>query len=208
MPRPRFEKLPAERQKAIMEAAAKELASRGYEGASLNRILEAANLSKGAAYYYFDSKDDLLATMFGYLWEQLVKPADLDIDIVTADAFWPSIERLGERFMLSTEGEPWIISAAKAIWAVPNDARKSGPLQEAYAEIENWMFTLLKHGQDLGVVRTDIPLGLLLTMVLGMDEAGDRWVLEHFEELGAEEVQRIWTIIFRMWRKVLSPEEV
>ena len=62
MPRPRFEKLPVEKQEQILEAAAKEFTAHGYDGASLNRILEEAGISKGAAYYYFDDKADLYAT--------------------------------------------------------------------------------------------------------------------------------------------------
>jgi len=207
MPRPRFEKLPPERRRDILEAAAKELAARGYEGASLNRILEQANLSKGAAYYYFDGKEDLIATMFAYLWEQLTKEIELDLSAVTADTFWPRLESLGDRFMQSAKDDPWLMSAAKAIWALPAEARQRGPLGEAFSAMEGWMEAILKEGVTLGVVRDDLPLGLLLAMVLGMDEAGDRWVLEHFEELGEAEVERIWKLVFGMWRKMLAPEE-
>ena len=58
MPRPRFEKLPPEKRETILETAAKEFAEFGYEGASLNQILAKSGISKGAAYYYFDNKED------------------------------------------------------------------------------------------------------------------------------------------------------
>ncbi len=208
MPRPRFEKLPIERKKAILEAAAKELASRGFEGTSLNRILEAANLSKGAAYYYFDDKEDLLATMFVYLWDKVTGEVQMDIASMTAETFWPSIQKLGEIFMTWAESEPWLMSAAKEVWSIPHAVRSRSPIRDAYLAMEQWMFTFLKRGQELGVVRMDIPLGLLLAMVLGADEAGDRWVLEHFEELGNDEVKRIWSVVMTMWRRMISPDEV
>ena len=207
MPRPRFDKLPMERREAIMEAAAKELALRGYEGASLNRILEQANLSKGAAYYYFDGKEDLLATMFSYLWQRLSEEVSLDIDALTAENFWSYLESIGDRFMQSAKVEPWLMSAAKTIWGLPSEVRKKGPLGEAFGAMEGWMAAILQRGVDVGVVRNDLPLGLLLAMVLGMDEAGDRWVLEHYEELGEAEVERIWKIVFGMWQRMFSPEE-
>lgn len=206
MPRPRFEKLSPDRRRAIMEAAAKELAARGYEGASLNRILEQAKLSKGAAYYYFDGKEDLLATMFFYLWERLSEELNLDVSAVSAETFWPNLEGIGDRFMQSAKEEPWLMSAAKVIWSLPREARTRGPLGEAFSSMEGWLAAVLQRGVDLGVVRDDLPLGLLLAMVLGMDEAGDRWVLEHFEELGEAEVVRIWKIIFSMWKNIISPE--
>ena len=46
MPRPRFDKLAEEKRERILEAAAKEFAARGYDGASMNRILD-GNISKG-----------------------------------------------------------------------------------------------------------------------------------------------------------------
>ena len=63
MPRPRFDKLPPERQATILDAATVEFATAGYENASLNRIIERAELSKGATYYYFDGKEDLYLTV-------------------------------------------------------------------------------------------------------------------------------------------------
>jgi AcrR family transcriptional regulator len=207
MPRPRYEKLPPERRHAIMEAAAKELAARGFEGASLNRILEQANLSKGAAYYYFDGKEDLLATMFTYLWERLVGEMDMDINALTADTFWPTFEGIGEAFLASADEEPWLISAAKAIWGLPHEVRTGGPLGEAFITMEGWMAGIFQRGQALGVVRNDLPLGLLLAITLGMDEAADRWVFEHFEALDKREIERIWKIVFNIWKRVLAPEE-
>ena len=50
MPRLAFEKLPAEKRNQILELAGQEFAQYGFEGASLNRILKAANVSKGAAW--------------------------------------------------------------------------------------------------------------------------------------------------------------
>jgi AcrR family transcriptional regulator len=190
-----------------MEAAAKELATHGYEGASLNRILAEAELSKGAAYYYFDGKEDLLATMFAFLWDELAKKMPTDLSRVTSETFWPFLEGIGNSFMQSAVDEPWLISAAKAIWGLPHDARTEGPLGEVFSAMEGWLESIMQHGLELGVVRDDLPIGLLLAMVLGMDEAGDRWVLEHYDELGQEEVERIWNIVFGMWRRMLSPQK-
>ena len=59
MPLPRFEKLPTARQQAIYDAALEELSAHG-PAASVNRILAACAVSKGALYYYFADRDDLL----------------------------------------------------------------------------------------------------------------------------------------------------
>jgi AcrR family transcriptional regulator len=54
MVRSRFARLPPEQQQVILRAALEEFAARGFHDASLNRVIEAAGISKGSMYYYFD----------------------------------------------------------------------------------------------------------------------------------------------------------
>ena len=63
MAHPRFSRLDPERQQAILDVAAEEFAEHGFDAASYNRIIERAGISKGSAYYYFEGKDDLYATV-------------------------------------------------------------------------------------------------------------------------------------------------
>ncbi len=63
MPRPRFDRLDPDKRRRILAVAAEEFAARGVGNASLNRIIDHAGISKGAAYYYFDDKADLFATV-------------------------------------------------------------------------------------------------------------------------------------------------
>ncbi len=63
MSRPRFENLDPERQRVLFEVASEEFAANGFDGASLNRILEKTGMSKSSLYYYFDDKADLFTTL-------------------------------------------------------------------------------------------------------------------------------------------------
>ena len=56
MPLTRFDKLSPAKRERILEVAAQEFARYGYEDASINRMLEQAQMSKGAAYYYFEQR--------------------------------------------------------------------------------------------------------------------------------------------------------
>lgn len=205
MARPRFYKLAKKRQTAILEATAKELASHGYEKASLNRILEHANMSKGAAYYYFEDKADLVATVFTSLWKQVLSEMKLDIDTLTADSFWPSIEGIAKHFTMLTEKEPWLVSAAKALWSLPPGARSEGPLGEAFQTMIGWLATLLKKGRQVSQVRSDLPEDLLLSMVLALDDAADRWMAAHWDNLSPKERKRLSALIFDIWRRLMMP---
>src|SRR5215475_4561107 len=94
MPRPRFHKIEPTLRDQLLDVAAREMARDGYEGASLNRIIAEAGLSKGVFYYYFDDKADLAATVFERALEQSVgslerfEPPAGDFD------FWAHLEDL------------------------------------------------------------------------------------------------------------------
>ena len=52
----------------IVEAAAPIFNKRGYEGSSLNSLMEATGLKKGGIYRHFSSKEELAAEAFDYTW--------------------------------------------------------------------------------------------------------------------------------------------
>ena len=62
---------PRAQQQAILRAALDEFAAHGFHDASLNRIIDAAGISKGSMYYYFDGKEDLFAHVARVEFERL-----------------------------------------------------------------------------------------------------------------------------------------
>src|SRR6516165_3010732 len=107
MARPRFLKADPAKQEAVLQAAAKEFAQVGYEGASVNRILLAAGVSKGAFYYYFDDKADLASTVL--LWAYRDAFAVYDRIKIPEDAasFWTEIERFARESMVLLDRAPF-----------------------------------------------------------------------------------------------------
>jgi AcrR family transcriptional regulator len=63
----------------LLSAATKLFAQKGFDRTSVQEIVEAAGVTKGAMYHYFDSKDDLLSEIYGRVLraqtEQLEKVA-------------------------------------------------------------------------------------------------------------------------------------
>ncbi|HEU5329321.1 MAG: TetR/AcrR family transcriptional regulator [Thermomicrobiales bacterium] len=59
----------AERRDQILDAASKVFARFGLQRARMDDIADASNLSKGALYLYFKSKDDLIAAILRRLYE-------------------------------------------------------------------------------------------------------------------------------------------
>lgn len=66
--------------KRIIEAAAPIFNQYGYEGSSLNALMEATGLKKGGIYRHFASKEELAAEAFDYTWEAAWKARLLHVD--------------------------------------------------------------------------------------------------------------------------------
>lgn len=63
-------------EKRILAAAIRLFAEKGFDGASVQEIVDAANVTKGALYHYFESKNDLLYEIYHSLLSRQL--ADLD----------------------------------------------------------------------------------------------------------------------------------
>jgi len=186
VPRPRFDKLPAARQLSLIEAAAAEFAAHGYEEASINRILERAEVSKGAAYYYFDDKEDLFLTVVRhYLSELGIEDFGRLPATVTADTFWTSLAELYRQPFVRSADYPFAFGLMRAAAELRAGGRFEGerPLAVFIREMFSILSALLKRGQELGVIRTDLPDDLLMAWVEALDDAHDRWLLRHWQEL-------------------------
>ena len=147
MPRPRFQKLPADKRQRILEAAALEFASRGFEHASLNRIITAAGISKGAAYYYFDDKADLFATVVLHGWQMLVPDTEVDLALLDADAFWPVLLGLYAEMLQKAHERPWLTAVGKLVYGPPPSEALGGLVAEQFARAHRWLGELIARGR-------------------------------------------------------------
>jgi TetR/AcrR family transcriptional repressor of nem operon len=66
--------------KKIVEAAAPIFNKRGYEGSSLNDLMEATGLKKGGIYRHFSSKEELAVEAFDYTWDAAWNARLLHVD--------------------------------------------------------------------------------------------------------------------------------
>ena len=206
MPHPRFYKLAEAKRLQILEVAAQEFAAAGFADASLNRILERAAMSKGAAYYYFEDKADLFVTVIGYCSEQLhliaeeVDPAQLD-----AATFWPTFAELHRQPLLRSYAQPWLFGALKAAGRLPRELRERGPLAAFAARLTAYTLNLLHHGQSLGIIRTDLADELLFAWIEGLDSASDDWLLSHWKELDLAAIAHISDMTVEAMRRAIAP---
>jgi AcrR family transcriptional regulator len=179
MARPRFHRLPAAQQDALLDAALTEFAAHGYGGASLNRIIAATGLSKGAMYYYFDGKEDLYADVIRRQLERLFEhsgPVPVP-EAADPEGFWATIEQTYLHLMLLMAETPetgellrdWLTGAASpALRAAQRNAEQA---------TMPWLGQTVAAGQRIGAIRTDLPAEFLITIALGMGQAMDTWLI-------------------------------
>ena len=157
MPLARFEKLPPEKRERILNAAGEVFARDGFEGASLNRILEEAEISKGAAYYYFADKADLVGTVIRRYWLSPFLENAVAFEQLTVDSFWQTVSNIYLHPLVDVEERPWLLGLSRAVWALPTELLGREPLKSISEESSDWMAALLRRGRELGLVRTDLP---------------------------------------------------
>lgn len=207
MPLPRFEKMPEDKKELILEAAAHEFATNGYEKTSLNRILERAGLSKGTAYYYFEDKEDLIATVVRHYWLQFLDEPQSAISTCNAEDFWEKIEELYLHPYVDLENHPWMLGFGRSVWELPEEMRLSGHLGKVFTEAMEWVRGLVEYGRETGAIRTDLPEELETELLMALDSVHDRWLLAHWQEMDKLDREHLTRTFVDFLKKALEIRE-
>jgi AcrR family transcriptional regulator len=205
VPRPRFLTADPDLRARLLGSARRELAAKGYEAASLNRILEDAGLSKGAFYYYFDDKADLAVTvledaMAPYLAElEAMQPAD---DVA---GFWAEMEAMNARSLARLAEHP-------------DEADLFTRLGVAFREDEALLarvmpliarqaksLALWRRGQELGAIRHDLPIEVLVATIQAIKQSLIPLYLPKGAPTTPEALASLAAAQWDMARRILAP---
>jgi AcrR family transcriptional regulator len=208
MPYQRFNKLPVEKRTKLLDIAAQEFAKYGFEDASVNRILEQAHMSKGAAYYYFEDKVDLFCTVIQYAMERL-KLIDTQFDVasLTPETFWPTFAELHRQPLLRSFEQPWLFASLRAAGRLSPSALEKEPLATIARQIVAYAMSFVVRGQQLGLIRKELPADLLFDWIAGLDNSSDTWLLARWEQLDRDAIASISDQTVDAMRRVLVPAE-
>lgn len=159
----------------ILEAAIKEFAENGYHKTQVTRIAKEAGVADGTIYLYFESKEDILVSLFtekmgefvdalkeklentkGFQ-EQLKTLVHHHLEVLGANPSQAMVTQIELRQI-----DPWI---NKGI---------SGPLKSYFNVIEE----VIRLGQKEGLVSQDLDVRLARKMIFGaIDEVVTCWVM-------------------------------
>jgi len=205
MARPRFRKLDRDTRHRILETAAVEFAARGFEGTSLNQLIDRLGISKGSFYYYFDDKADLFTTVVDPAWAPVLPVEGLDLANFGADTFWSSLQSLMRAIRARVHDNPWPVGFTRLMYDPPESISVREALAEKFAEARRWQAQLIRRGQEVGAVRSDMPAGLMQALLVGADEAGDRWFVDNWDRLEEGEIERLFEEVVAIFRRMLEP---
>ena len=163
-----------ERRQQIMDAAKQVFADAGYHGASINSIIERAQIARGTFYLYFESK----AAVFDSILDQAL--ADLRsrihrIEVVDPSAPAPQAQ-LREQVVSTLEfvvGDRPLALLLLSAGHTP-DAEAAERLDQFFAEVRDLLRRAFESGQEIKLLRKGQP-ELLAAAMLGMI----RGVVEH-----------------------------
>ena len=154
----------------LLEAAGREIYTAGFRGASLDAILDAAQVTKGALYHHFQSKealghaviDEVIAAEGRGKWQDRLQRSD---DPITAlsDAF-QATSFLSEH----VSGGCALNNLAQELSPVDETFRKR--ISELFQDWESAIAKALQRGQVRGLVRKDVDVDGVGTFIVAAYE--------------------------------------
>ncbi len=207
MPTKRFDNLDKDKQKNIIGAARREFADNGFHDASLNGIIKNAGISKGSLYYYFEDKTDLYLTVLSEVYGELLGTTVIDPEVLTAENFWNVFSELTLDYISHTKDNPDIVMLTRDLYRMGDSPHASGAIADFFEKIQAVYVSFFSRGLELGVVREDVPLDLLMSILSHMGEGLDLWVFERWEEFSSEQLDKYSQLYAEMVRKIASPEQ-
>ncbi|MEV4242071.1 TetR/AcrR family transcriptional regulator [Streptosporangium canum] len=170
------------RQRLIGEAT-RLFADRGFESTSVQEIVAAAGVTKGAMYHYFDSKDDLLHEIYGRVlrmqMERLTRLADGPgpvaerLHAAAADVVLTTVENLDDSKIFF-----------RSMHLLAPDTRKS--VRAERRRYHERFRDLVTEGQREGVFRDDTPAEIVVDFFFGSVHHLGTWYSAEGALSGAE----------------------
>ena len=177
----------AERREAILEAATSLFATHGYDGASLDAIIERSQTSKGTLYHYFQSKEELyscvLERMLEQIWEQAYPSQCLEE--ADASSFWPLMVASWRRSVEHMGRHPEHMALWRTFqeqWRALGDAGPTRRLKERSLQMSS---RIAARGQQLGCLRQDLTPRQCAQLIDALDMVTDEWFFAMADERGA-----------------------
>jgi AcrR family transcriptional regulator len=205
MPLARFESLDKSLKGKILDVAKHEFAAHGYEEASYNKIIQKIGISKGSMYYYFENKEDLFITCFLDAFRNAAEGFGFDYASFSfgddQQAYWNSIKMISSKQWNGVLQHPILMSLMRQLVSLGTDHsifRKLNDECEGLSEYVD-LVSILEHGVEIGAIRDDVPLNVLIRM----NTEYEVWLMKELQEERLDE-QQVVDKFFEMFKQLFE----
>ena len=177
----------------LLDAAVRVFAHKGYDACRVSDIAREAGVAHGLLYHYFDSKEEVLETIFRDTWALMLAAVR---SVEEADE--PARVRLRKVIAIvlrSWELDPDLIRVVvREVTRSPHLQREVDEVREAFAALER----IVERGQREGEFRDDVDAGLASRVLYGaLDQILTGWVLVRPPE-SDEEVKTAERVVYAL----------
>ena len=169
-----------DKRRRIIDAAVQVFADKGFFGARVSEIADAAGVADGTIYLYFKSKDDLLISLFEEKMENLVELLEQRLEDHNGDPE-AKIRRYIIEHLRTVAEQPNLMQVLTV------ELRQSARFikeyhPKAFRRYLELLQAVLEEGQKQGVFRQDLdPLVFRRALFGAIDEISREWILKHME---------------------------
>ena len=168
------------RRDAFLDAALRLIQVKGYEQMSVQDVLDDLDVSKGAFYHYFGSKEALLAAVV----DRMIKAAMAGIGPIVADPDPTALARLGRLFsaIAQWKGERTeLMIELVRVWFSDSNAVVRDQLRRGTQEtLTPLLAQIVRQGKDEGAFTINSPehtARVLVSILLGLNETASQLFL-------------------------------
>lgn len=164
---------------AIIDAAVKVIAEHGYHNAQVTKIAREAQVADGTIYLYFESKDDLLISLFRLKMTRFVEKVKHQIELV--DTVEQKLYQLiYMHFKQLAMDQDLAIVTQIELRQSNRDIRKLiGATLKIYHQL---IEDLIRQGIDEGKFHQQLDIRVMRQMIFGtIDETATSWVMKEMK---------------------------
>ncbi len=165
-----------ETKKKIIDSAYQLLADKGYDAMSIDEIMKGAGKTKGSFYVHFKNKEDLLYEViqnrldrnFDHIVEETLKK--LSDETCNVQLVLKGLMRLVHAGTGGVDRELWTAAYYQmVVLSRKNQIVREWMLKQYHAWVD-FMSKIILRGQELGQIRTDIDVRVMVNMLISLLE--------------------------------------
>jgi TetR/AcrR family fatty acid metabolism transcriptional regulator len=180
-----------EKRRLLLEAAVRVFARKGYHASRVGDIAEEAGVAYGLLYHYFDSKEDVLRSVFRETWRELIET--ISSVEQAGDAPGDQLRKVAEILLRSWRRDPDLVRVL--VLEVTRSQHLPGEMDEiaeSFAAIQE----IVERGQADGSIRADLDARLASYVFFGaVEELLTGWVLGRLPDSDEDVAQAERTLV-------------